>query len=210
MKKIIILLVLIFCFIPQMWSQNVYYYYNGNKEPLNENQTKFVSILPKTENVTLPASSGLMLTDTISDEYSFIRIYEADSSESINESITTSLVTLQPCYKTEEGFDLIPNGYINVKLKSDSDYSLLQSISEENGCIIVEQNPFMPLWYNLRVNADVEQNSVEIAPCNTSPEGSRRPFHSVFQSMHWKYRMTRMYMSNGDCIILNTRDLMYL
>lgn len=163
MKKIIILLVLIFCFIPQMWSQNVYYYYNGNKKPLNENQTKFVSILPKTENVTLPASSGLMLTDTISDEYSFIRIYEADSSESINESITTSLVTLQPCYKTEEGFDLIPNGYINVKLKSDSDYSLLQSISEENGCIIVEQNPFMPLWYNLRVNADVEQNSVEIA-----------------------------------------------
>ncbi len=166
MKKFITFMVATFCLSLSILAQDSYYYYHGTKMPLREDATQIVSIAPKTENVSLSPSSGLTLVNTISDTRSLIKVYELSSSTTIQRVIaanTFASVNIQPCYKSENGNELIPNGYINVKLKSAADYSILQTVAQQKGCEIIEQNPFMPLWYNLRVKDAPGRNSVDIA-----------------------------------------------
>lgn len=151
MKKFITFIVAAFCLASSMSAQGSYYYYHGAKMPLSEDATKIVSIAPRTENITLSPSNGFTLVNTISDSRSLIKVYELSSSTTVKRVIaanSSSHVNLQPCYKSESGNALIPNGYINVKLKSAADYSILQTVAQQKGCEVIEQNPFMPLWYN--------------------------------------------------------------
>ncbi len=166
MKKFITFMVVAFCLSLSISAQDSYYYYHGTKMPLSEDATQIVSIAPKTENVTLSPSNGFTLVKTISDSRSLIKVYELSSSTTIKRAImanSSAAVNIQPCYKTECGNELIPNGYINVKLKSVTDYSILQTVAQQKGCEIIEQNPFMPLWYNLRVKDAPGCNAVDIA-----------------------------------------------
>lgn len=166
MKKFIIFMVVAFCLSLSISAQDSYYYYHGTKMPLSEDETQIVSIAPKTENVSLSPSNGFTLVKTISDTRSLIKVYELSSSTTIKRAIvanSSASVNIQPCYKTESGNELIPNGYINVKLKSNTDYSILQTVAQQKGCEIIEQNPFMPLWYNLRVKDAPGFNAVDIA-----------------------------------------------
>ncbi len=155
-----------FCLSFSISAQDSYYYYHGSKMPLSEDATKIVSIAPKSGNVYLSPSNGVKLVSTISDTRSLIKVYELASSTTIKRIIaanSSATVIIQPCYKSGNGNELIPNGYINVKLKSDTDYSTLQTVAQQKGCEIIEQNPFMPLWYNLRVKEAPGRNSVDIA-----------------------------------------------
>lgn len=166
MKKFITFMVAAFCLSLSMSAQDSYYYYHGTKMPLSEDATQIVSIAPKTENVSLSPSNGFTLVKTISDTRSLIKVYELSSSTTIKRAIaanTSASVNIQPCYKSKCGNELIPNGYINVKLKSAADYSTLRKVAQQKGCEIIEQNPFMPLWYNLRVKDAPGRNAVDIA-----------------------------------------------
>lgn len=166
MKKIIFWLIVALGALLQLRAQDAYYYYRGGKEPLSMDMKKVVSITSKDKDVILSSSKGFSLLETVSDQFGFIRIYEVDSSAAVREvkeSGMLSYVSLLSCYRTEDEEELIPNGYINVKLKSESDYGILQTVAEEYGCIIIEQNPFMPLWYKLKVDANSGCNSVDVA-----------------------------------------------
>lgn len=166
MKKVITFMVAAFCLSSSMSAQDSYYYYHDTKVLLNENATKIVAIAPKTENVSLSPSNGFTFVYAISDTRSLIKVYELTSSTTIKRAIaanSSAPVNIQPCYKSENGNELIPNGYINVKLKSVTDYSTLQNVAQQKDCEIIEQNPFMPLWYNLRVKEAPGHNSVDIA-----------------------------------------------
>lgn len=166
MKKLITFMAAVFCLTSSMSAQDSYYYYHGEKMPLSEDATKIVSIAPKGGNISLSPSNGFTFVNTISDTRSLIKVYELTSSTSVKRAIaanSSSSVNIQPCYKSEDGNELIPNGYINVKLKSESDYPKLQNVAQQKGCEIIEQNPFMPLWYNLRVKEAPGRNSVDIA-----------------------------------------------
>jgi subtilisin family serine protease len=159
-------MVAVFCITLLMSAHDTYYYYHGSKILLSEDTTKIVSIAPRTENISLSPSNELTLVNTISDTISLIKVYELASTTTIKRAIaanTSSSVNIQPCYKSENGNELIPNGYINVKLKSITDYSTLQTVSQQNDCEILEVNPFMPLWYNLRVKDATRRNPVDIA-----------------------------------------------
>lgn len=148
-------------------AQDSYYYYNGGKVLLTEHSTKVVTMAPKGNNFTLSSSSGLVSTDIISDSNSLITVYELSSTvtpSKVKMLVPPSTsVNLQSCYKTEDGTELIPDGYINVKLKAASDYSKLQAIASQYSCEIIEQNGFIPLWYNLRVPNTSSINPVEVA-----------------------------------------------
>ncbi len=166
MKKFITFVAITFFLSASLTAQDNYYYYHGAKIPLNEEATKIVSISPKSENVTLSPANGLTLVNTIADTRCHIKVYEFASSTTVSKAIATSpsaSVNILPCYKSEDGNELIPNGYINVKLKSKADYSSLRTIAQQYGCEIIEQNQFMPLWYNLRVKETSGRNSVDIA-----------------------------------------------
>lgn len=156
----------VLCLSVSTSAQDSYYYCHGSKVTLNEDTTKIVSIAPKTENVFLSQSNGFTLVNTIPDTHSLIRVYELSSSITIKHAIaanSSASAYIQPCYKSESGNELIPNGYINVKLKSVTDYPTLQTVAQQNGCEIIEENPFMPLWYSLRVKETPGRNSVDIA-----------------------------------------------
>lgn len=166
MKKFIALLVMAFFLSVTLLAQDNYYYYHGTKIPLKVDSTKIVSFSPKSESVTLLPSNTLTLVDTIHDEHSFIGVYKLASPVTVKNLIASSssaTVSVMPCYKSEEGNELIPNGYINVKLKSAADYSLLQTMAQQNECEIIGQNKFMPLWYNLMVKHSSGRNSVDVA-----------------------------------------------
>lgn len=166
MKKFIILIVVAFCLTFSISAQDSFYYYHGTRIPLIEDSTQFVSIAPKIEDVSLSQTNEDTLVKTISDTRSLIRVYKMSSSTTIERATDTNTsvaVNIQPCYRSENGNELIPNGYINVKLKTATDYSILQTIAGQNGCETIEQNPFMPLWYNLRVKDAPGHNSVDIA-----------------------------------------------
>ncbi|MDE6329350.1 MAG: S8 family serine peptidase [Muribaculaceae bacterium] len=166
MKKFITFMVATFCLSLSISADSGYYYYHDAKIQLSEDASRIVAIAPKSQNVSLSVSNGFTLVNTISDTRSLIKVYELSSSTTIKRAIeenTSTSVNIQPCYKTECGQELIPNGYINVKLKSASDYSALQTIAQQKGCEIIEQNPFMPLWYNLRVKDAPGYDSVDIA-----------------------------------------------
>lgn len=150
MKKTITLLITILCAITYVFAQESYYYYGGEQVQLTEDSTKIVSIIPKSENVTIPPASGLLLVNTVSDSRSIINVYEKTPSFTESSVLFVS-AGLQKCFINSAGQELIPDGYFNVKLKESSDYSILETLAALYNCEIIEQNPFMPLWYNLHV-----------------------------------------------------------
>lgn len=161
-------------------AQDNYYYYNGNKVILKKDSTKVVSITPISDNVLLSLDDGYSLLNSVIDNRCNIKLYEivhSQSESNIDESLLES-AQLQPCYSSVNGLELIPNGYINVKLKQLSDYSTLVSFASQYGCELIEQNPFMPLWYNIHLTADGTNNSVDVA--NALYESNK--FESAFPS----------------------------
>lgn len=167
MKKIMPFLFAVMCLSLSLSAQdNYYYYHHGSKIFLNEKDSKVVLITSKAGNVTMTSPVGMTLLDTIKDSRSLIRVYSLPVSSNVKRLISANSsksLSIMPFYTTEDGCELIPNGYINVKLKAASDYSKLQIEALHKGCIIIEQNPFMPLWYNLRIDESRGLNSVDIA-----------------------------------------------
>lgn len=167
MKKYILTIVVVLGLTASISAQDSYYYCSGDKVLLTEHSTKVVAMAPKVNSFSLPLSNSLVLTDTISDSNSLITVYELSSTVTpsrVKALVPTSTsINLQSCYKTEDGTELIPDGYINVKLKTASDYSKLQAVASQYNCEIVEQNEFMPLWYSLRVPNTSSINPVEVA-----------------------------------------------
>lgn len=165
MKKFFSFILAALCLSASALAQDSYYYYNGSRMPLNTDTTKMVSITPISGNVQLSSSDGFTLVNTITGKRSVMRVYEQDPSTKNKAAVPVSSpsVSIQPCYQTTGGKELAPNGYINVKLKSPEDYPLLQSVAKNKNCEIIEQNTFMPLWYNLMVTPGPGRNSVDIA-----------------------------------------------
>lgn len=69
----------------------------------------------------------------------------------------------EKCYINSQGLELIPTGYINLKLKREEDIDLLKRRAAEFGLDITEQNKYMPLWYELVINFDNEESVRDIA-----------------------------------------------
>lgn len=121
MKKYILTIVVALGLTASISAQDSYYYCSGDKVLLTEHSTKVVAMAPKGNSFSLPLSNGLILTDTISDSNSLITVYELSSTVTpsrVKALVPTSTsVNLQSCYNTEDGTELIPDGYINVNLK---------------------------------------------------------------------------------------------
>ncbi len=164
-KKLSTIMVAVLCLSATLLAHDSYYYYHGTRIPLVKSTNKIVSIAPKSDNVSLNSLEGFTLVNTISDMYGNVQVYELASSATIEQAIKeiSSSVCIQRCYLSSNGVDLIPNGYINVKLKSKSDFSKLRAAAFSNGCEIMEQDQFMPLWYTLRIKESGGNNSVEAA-----------------------------------------------
>lgn len=165
MKRLLIT-ILAFFSLSAVHAQDDYYYYRGNRTYLTINSAKVVSIsTTANSNISYP-SNGLILNRTISDSDNRLKVFSVPATMTINDAIASFIAPncyAQPCFTTSNGMELIPDGYINVKLKKSSDLSRLNVVAQQFGCEIIGQNPFMPLWYSLKVIPANGKNSVDIA-----------------------------------------------
>lgn len=150
----LLLILLAACSCISIHAQDSYYYYRGNKVPLEQDASKVVSISSVSGGVSLAPAGGFALDKTITDENYSIKVYKALPSASASEmppAISTSPAAgFVPCYKSKDAQELIPNGYINIKLKTASDYRMLETMASQKKCTIIGRNEFMPLWYCLK------------------------------------------------------------
>jgi hypothetical protein len=70
---------------------------------------------------------------------------------------------ISPYFKTKSGDKIGLSNFFYVKLKEMNDTTLLRQMAEQTGCIIIEQDSFMPLWFILNTTEASELNALEAA-----------------------------------------------
>lgn len=173
MRKIILFIISVIAI--SAFAQTDYYYFKGQRIPLTVNPKK-VNVIsmangpqfaPAANPNALPA--GLEVEAVIPGNHFNMCIIENKTSNSLHfknyiNSIKNNYI-VQPCYYNARGKELIPSGYVYVKLKQTSDSTLLYNIAQTYGLKISHRNHFMPLWHVLYIS----KNSV-VTVANTLNE----------------------------------------
>ena len=161
--------------VAMLWSsitataQSTCYYSGGEQIPLTEIPGRFVAISPVAEDVgTL--GSNFTIVDSITDTNSRIIVYEFNPSsytllqaKELLQQNSSGNIAVHSCYRTGEGMELVPTGYIYVKLKDASHITALDFVAGQYNLEIVSQNGFMPLWYTLRQTTAATMSPLETA-----------------------------------------------
>ncbi len=163
MRKLIIFIAIFIGFASSMMAQNKFYYSGEKKITLNELIDKCV-IFEKKGKIEAETLLDISVDHSIKDPQYHIKVIKGMSKKQMKAlSNFPSTIHTESCYINNEGLEVIPTGYINIKLKQLSDFSLLIDIAEKYGLTIVEQNSFMPQWYTLRLNDDNKASVIDIA-----------------------------------------------
>ena len=177
MKKLIfIMFVLLFPF-EQLMAESNYYWYKGNKIPIREIKTKRYLLFDSntddkviskeigSENVRTNMleksyiKAGLKLHNNYKEkDYKYMIDSENNNSKPINSNIYHSYF-----YSAEDGVVVGLSHFFYVKLKNDTDLTLLEKLAFENSIEIVGNNEFMPLWYILSCSNKSKGNALEMA-----------------------------------------------
>jgi subtilisin family serine protease len=76
---------------------------------------------------------------------------------------STSINLLQPSFITMDGDEIDMSSYFYVKLNNPNDFNLLLQEASNKNVIIIGQNPFMPLWYTLRLTSQTGDHTLNVA-----------------------------------------------
>ena len=143
-------------------AQSAYYYYGEKKISIYESG-KSCLIMEKATN-----KNGLR--DILSGSVKSERVIEDDKYDIYVVNAVSSLAGLseesmmvQPCYKNENGQDLLMTNYLNIELKNLADSILLYRISEKYHLSVVRQDRFLPHWYILSVTPQTQGTCLAVA-----------------------------------------------
>lgn len=171
--RFIILSILgIVCMSP-LHAQDGYYYYDGEKVPLNINADKISVLIPN-------STSSQILKDRaqVSQEGKIIRNlqYEIHVIDAKNQTFAKEYNIKQhlansneaseiiPVYQTASFDELILTNHLHVRLKHQNDCFLLDSLSKRYALEIEERDEYdLPLWYTLSITPETHKTSMEIA-----------------------------------------------
>lgn len=177
MKKILISLV--FCIIwNSVFSQDsTYYYFNGIRETLYK-ITNYLIIDGLEQNINhldaciefkdiLSVDSNRVLINHNDEIYSTKLFFNQPLSINEYQDVLDTIrirynIKTRECYCTKSYTESTASNYFYVKLRDSSDANLLQSYAGYYSCNIVDNDPFMSLWYTLENNNDT-LNSIELA-----------------------------------------------
>lgn len=166
MKNIAICTIALICLSGSVKAEDNYYYYCGSKITLDKVPTKVVTISTHSSEAISSESVNTDLDGFYCGQDLIVKIHDIGTTMEKRDSYhtpTSSSVCTVPCYSSESVGELVPNGYLNVKLKTESDFDLLAKEAGNRGCKIIGQNKFMPLWYSLSIIPSADKNPVEIA-----------------------------------------------
>lgn len=166
MRKTIITAIAALITVFSMAAQSSFYYFQGGKVTLSQDNSKMVTLSPKGTSPRFP--SGITVSRNVQDNALNILVLDKSTSTPLSTikrqlSMTNPSLVVLPCYKDANGMELAPTGYVYVELKAAADYSLLKETASEFGCTVVRQNKFMPLWYTLRITPSSGANPVDVA-----------------------------------------------
>lgn len=148
-------------------AQDAYYYYCGEKVPLKTVEGK-VAVRTPLGLETGAALNGLHVVHMQSDKHQQLAVCEYDAGNTSTKNLVSSRLasngsSFMPCYTDGQGLEVWPTGYVSVKLKSADDAVLLQKAARENGLEVVEQDPFMPLWWLLQCSSNTAKSVIDVA-----------------------------------------------
>lgn len=180
MKNLLIFVTIIFCLIVSntFAQDSTYYYFNGNRETLYTINS-YIVIEGSEQNID-SLENSVEYKDILSiDSYRVLinnnnRIYRTklffnqDLSTNDYSAIIDTLkirynIKTRKCYRTKSYTEATASDYFYVKLRESSDSNQLISFANTNNCSIVDNDPFMPLWYTLLVNNSSTQTSIDLA-----------------------------------------------
>lgn len=208
MKTFVIIQIIVFSLVSlvskaQIIDDNSFYYYRGEKQELTtNNMVKYFCFDNKNDFDQLK---------TLASDYSIIvmgdfqPINEANSLATINpehhwalircnaeewklNDVLGSSVASYWGYSSADGSDFGISSKFSVKLKSETDFLVLQNFSNENGAIIVNQDKYMSKWYTLYCPPSNDKTPLELI----------NVFHesSLFSCAQPEF--TRQFV--GDCV----------
>ncbi|MBR6047663.1 MAG: hypothetical protein IKP44_06185 [Bacteroidaceae bacterium] len=167
-RKFLLVLLFIFSCSAHVIAQTDYYYYQGKKIPLTQDENKVCVSIPKTcEKTSESIQAYVKVLMTIKDETFDIFVitrsdYEKLTSLDSWEEDARSMI-LTSSYFTENNEEVFATPYLNIKLKKEEDKDLLTSYAEKYRLRIVSHSALMPLWYILSVTLESEKSPLECA-----------------------------------------------
>lgn len=157
-------------------AKTTFYYCKGKKIPLMEESGRFSLTVNLSDNKSRGSEFSVVREISVVREVkdnSFRILVCKDESQEYSSCAAPSLkerlssiskdAIISPCYKSENGDNIVLTPYLNVKLKNSADYHLLEKVANENNLTIVSQDKFLPLWYILSVTTETKGTSLEIA-----------------------------------------------
>lgn len=185
MKKILLIISLL-CIFLCVYTQDYYYYVNGEKKYLElDLERVFVSsigeepvekIVKKRSSLTSPIvkkdnlSSILKTKQKVSKDFywSEVRLNKMDNKEAYDNEIENlkqdqGVNLISPYFKGDKGQKIGLSNYFYVKLKSIKDTTILQAFAEKHNVIIVKNNKYMPLWITLSCTQNTEGNALDMS-----------------------------------------------
>ena len=152
-----------------------YYWFNGNKEPLQK-MTEYSFVITEedaAENLNaIVTRSGLSPQSMDYKRYSVPKKAFCLSNESrtvwskiptrILSENETDILYSAPYYRTAEGFEVGLTNYFMVKLKKSSDLDNLKQFAEDHSAIVLYGDE-VSLWYTLTCTSASEMNALELA-----------------------------------------------
>lgn len=157
MKRITTIILCLLNLLSMAYCQD-YYWYKGNKLPLKRGNQEY--ILYQEKGVRSYSSQIMELEETL---YSQNEKLKAGILTQLADIDETNILYRIPSYLTQ---DSTKNLYIThrfyVKLKSNSDFALLQNFVRQYDAEIEQEGDF-PLWYILRCGLNSQYNALELA-----------------------------------------------
>lgn len=159
-------LTFLICLIPffEAWSQDAFYYCGDEKILLKEVSGKEVLIIPADDAETIQLFSSIPGKE-INGHNKKIKITAKNTGASLKKmgGKSPKVMHTESCYTDGYGQEVTPTGTVNIKLKKEEDYPLLEKRATELGLDITEQNEFMPLWYEVVIPLGSELSTIETA-----------------------------------------------
>ncbi|MDE7149154.1 MAG: hypothetical protein K2O01_01900 [Bacteroidales bacterium] len=164
------------CISPTLFAQEAYYYYDGEKVPLEVNHNKVSILTPKNGNtadkVFASKQSSYDYEYTIQDnrfEHMVVNLASWSSAQNKNGMVALTKRPIDeeaivlPIYQDEQFEELVLTNSLYVRLKQEQDGFLLDSIAKVYKLDIVDTNEWMPLWHTLSITPQSQGSSLDIA-----------------------------------------------
>ncbi len=142
-----------------------HYYYNREQIPLYPHPNKVVRALPEKVGGILVLPAEEKNVSEISEgmiKYG-CKKHEAELQPAKSVSLLRACQRTYPCYMSEDGRELYPDGYINIKLSNKADSLTLLKVLKDFDCIYGGQNKFMPQWHSARLKDSNLSDPVDVA-----------------------------------------------